>query len=108
MDFVWLMNRAKFILSDSGGVQKKALSLGKPVLVMRETTERQITERPEGVTAGTCRLVNTDPDKILKEVAVSLENPIECASRSSLQNPYGDGNAAKAIIRVLERKIPEP
>lgn len=96
-DFVWLMSKAKFILSDSGGVQEEAPSLGKPVLVMRETTER-----PEGVTAGTCRLVGTDPEKILTESAILLNDPTAYASRSSLQNPYGNGHAAKAIVRVLE------
>ncbi|MDB4805583.1 UDP-N-acetylglucosamine 2-epimerase (non-hydrolyzing) [Akkermansiaceae bacterium] len=99
-DFVWLMNQAKFILSDSGGVQEEAPSLGKPVLVMRETTER-----PEGVTAGTCRLVGTDPEKILGESAILLNDPAAYASRSSLQNPYGDGSAAKAIVRVLENSF---
>ena len=99
-DFVWLMNQAKFILSDSGGVQEEAPSLGKPVLVMRETTER-----PEGVTAGTCRLVGTDPDKILSESAILLSDPSAYAERSSLKNPYGDGTAAKAIVRVLEESF---
>ena len=99
-DFVWLMNKAKFILSDSGGVQEEAPSLGKPVLVMRETTER-----PEGVTAGTCRLVGTDPEKILKEASLLLDDPAEYDSRSSLQNPYGDGSAAKKIVRVLEQSF---
>lgn len=96
-DFVWLMSQAKFILSDSGGVQEEAPSLGKPVLVMRETTER-----PEGVTAGTCRLVGTDPEKILKESAILLNDPAAYASRSSLQNPYGDGKAATKIVEILE------
>jgi len=96
-DFVWLMNQAKFILSDSGGVQEEAPSLGKPVLVMRETTER-----PEGVTAGTCRLVGTDPDKILGESAILLNDPAAYASRSSLQNPYGDGKSASKIVAILE------
>ena len=99
-DFVWLMNQAKFILSDSGGVQEEAPSLGKPVLVMRETTER-----PEGVTAGTCRLVGTDTEKILSESAILLNDHEAYASRSSLQNPYGDGRAAKAIVRVLEQSF---
>ncbi|YCM42636.1 UDP-N-acetylglucosamine 2-epimerase (non-hydrolyzing) [Verrucomicrobiaceae bacterium 227] len=96
-DFVWLMNQAKFILSDSGGVQEEAPSLGKPVLVMRETTER-----PEGVSAGTCRLVGTDPEKILRESAILLNDPAEYASRSALQNPYGDGEAASKIVKILE------
>jgi UDP-N-acetylglucosamine 2-epimerase (non-hydrolysing) len=96
-DFVWLMNQAKVILSDSGGVQEEAPSLGKPVLVMRETTER-----PEGVTAGTCRLVGTDPEKILGESAILLNDPAAYASRSSLQNPYGDGKSASKIVKILE------
>lgn len=96
-DFIWLMNRCHFALSDSGGVQEEAPSLGKPVLVMRETTER-----PEGVEAGTCTLVGTDPDKIVREAAVLLDDPAEYTRRSALKNPYGDGKAAEKIRRVLE------
>jgi UDP-N-acetylglucosamine 2-epimerase (non-hydrolysing) len=99
-DFVWLMDRCRFILSDSGGVQEEAPSLGKPVLVMRETTER-----PEGVTAGTCRLVGTDPAKILEESARLLGDPAEYQRRSQLQNPYGDGKAAVRIREILERDL---
>lgn len=97
-DFVWLMNQAKFILSDSGGVQEEAPSLGKPVLVMRETTER-----PEGVTAGTCRLVGTDPEKILSEAAILLNDDEAYAKRSALKNPYGDGTASQIICDELEK-----
>lgn len=99
-DFVWLMDHATFLLSDSGGVQEEAPSLGKPVLVMRDTTER-----PEGVAAGTCRLVGTDPDKILNESRLLLSDPIEYTRRSALQNPYGDGKAAIRIREILEREI---
>jgi UDP-N-acetylglucosamine 2-epimerase (non-hydrolysing) len=99
-EFIWLMDRAYFILSDSGGVQEEAPSLGKPVLVMRETTER-----PEGVAAGTCRLVGTDREKILTETAVLLDNPDEYRKRSSLKNPYGDGTASLAIRQILELGI---
>lgn len=99
-DFVWLMDHATFLLSDSGGVQEEAPSLGKPVLVMRDTTER-----PEGVAAGTCRLVGTDPDKILNESRLLLNDPIEYTRRSALQNPYGDGKAAIRIREILEREI---
>lgn len=99
-DFVWLMNQAKFMLSDSGGVQEEAPSLGKPVLVMRETTER-----PEGVDAGTCRLVGTDPAKILEEAGILLGDADAYAQRSALQNPYGDGEAAKRIAAILERDL---
>src|ERR1035441_10161535 len=92
--FVWLMSQSHFILSDSGGVQEEAPSLGKPVLVMRDTTER-----PEGVQAGTCRLVGTDPEKILKESTLLLDDAGEYARLSRLNNPYGDGHAASRIVR---------
>ena len=101
-DFIWLMDRCTFLLSDSGGVQEEAPSLGKPVLVMRTTTER-----PEGVEAGTCRLVGTDKEKILREANLLLSNPDEYAKRSSLQNPYGDGKTAQRITEVLERDLGE-
>lgn len=97
LQFVWLMNRCSFLLSDSGGVQEEAPSLGKPVLVMRDTTER-----PEGVAAGTCRLVGTDPDRILLEASLLLDDTVEYQRRSALANPYGDGLAAKRICHVLE------
>jgi len=99
-DFVWLMNRCHFALSDSGGVQEEAPSLGKPVLVMRDTTER-----PEGVDAGTCLLVGTQPDKIVKEVQILLDDEAEYKRRSRLQNPYGDGQASSKIRRILENSL---
>lgn len=99
-DFVWLMDRCHFLLSDSGGVQEEAPSLGKPVLVMRESTER-----PEGVDAGTCRLVGTDPDRILAEAKLLLGDPEQYATRSQLKNPYGDGQSAMRIREILERDL---
>ncbi len=99
-DFIWLLDRCRFALSDSGGVQEEAPSLGKPVLVMRETTER-----PEGVAAGTCTLVGTDPAKIRAEAAVLLGDAAAYARRSSLKNPYGDGTASALIRRVLEADL---
>jgi len=99
-DFIWLLDRCTFALSDSGGVQEEAPSLGKPVLVMRETTER-----PEGVTAGTCTLVGTDPDKILSEAGILLTDPVEYARRAALKNPYGDGQTAGRIREILERDL---
>lgn len=96
-DFVWLMNRATFVLTDSGGVQEEAPSLGKPVLVMRDNTER-----PEGIAAGTCTLVGTDPTKICSAGAQLLTDPAEYARRAQIRNPYGDGKAAERIVRVLE------
>jgi UDP-N-acetylglucosamine 2-epimerase (non-hydrolysing) len=100
-DFIWLMDRAHFVLSDSGGVQEEAPSMGRPVLVMRTTTER-----PEGVDAGTCRLVGTDPKTIIAEAARLLDDDADYARRSRLQNPYGDGAAAGRIAHILAKEIP--
>lgn len=99
-DFVWLMDRATVILTDSGGVQEEAPSLGKPVLVLRNTTERV-----EAVAAGTCTLVGTDPARICQETTRLLNDPAEYLRRSRLQNPYGDGTAARKIREVLERDL---
>jgi UDP-N-acetylglucosamine 2-epimerase (non-hydrolysing) len=99
-EFVWLMNRCTFLLSDSGGVQEEAPSLGKPVLVMRDTTER-----PEGVDAGTCRLVGTNPDIIIREADLLLNNAAEYHRRSSLKNPYGDGQTSRKIREILEASL---
>jgi UDP-N-acetylglucosamine 2-epimerase (non-hydrolysing) len=99
-DFVWLMDRSTFILSDSGGVQEEAPSLGKPVLVLRDETER-----PEGVEAGTCRLVGTDPERIVQEAGFLLNNPAEYQRRSQLSNPYGDGTASLKIRQILESTL---
>jgi UDP-N-acetylglucosamine 2-epimerase (non-hydrolysing) len=99
-DFVWLMDRSTFVLTDSGGVQEEAPSLGKPVLVMRENTER-----PEGVTAGTSELVGTDADRIVAAATRLLSDPAEYARRSQLRNPYGDGDAAVRIARVMEAAL---
>ena len=87
------MDRAWIILTDSGGVQEEAPSLGKPVLVMRETTER-----PEAVDAGTVRLVGTDVDRIVSEANLLLTNLDEYQKMSTAHNPYGDGNACTRII----------
>lgn len=99
-DFIWLMDRAYFVLSDSGGVQEEAPSLGKPVLVMRDTTER-----PEGIEAGTCRLVGTNPEVIVREAARLIEDSGDYGLRAGLRNPYGDGMAAQRIVRQLEIDI---
>ena len=99
-DFVWLMDRCTFLLSDSGGVQEEAPSLGKPVLVMRDTTER-----PEGVDAGTCRLVGTDTQKIVEETSRLLTDRNEYQRRSSLKNPYGDGKTSELIRSILEKDL---
>ena len=94
--FVWMMNRSKLIITDSGGVQEEAPSLGKPVLVMRDTTER-----PEAVDAGTVVLVGTDKQKIVDEALVLLSNEERYATMSALHNPYGDGKAAQRIVDFL-------
>ncbi len=94
--FVDLMMRATLLLTDSGGVQEEGPSLGKPILVMRERTER-----PEAVAAGTVRLVGTDPDKIELEALKLLRDPRERALMSRVHNPYGDGHASGRIAGVL-------
>ncbi|HUH18012.1 non-hydrolyzing UDP-N-acetylglucosamine 2-epimerase [Albibacterium sp.] len=94
--FVWMMNRSKLIITDSGGVQEEAPSLGKPVLVMRDTTER-----PEAVVAGTVVLVGTDKQKIVDEALDLLSNKERYASMSALHNPYGDGKSAQRIVDFL-------
>ena len=95
-NFIWLMNRAKIIITDSGGVQEEAPSLGKPVLVMRDTTER-----PEAVEAGTVILVGTDKEKIVNETLDLLNNQDRFEQMSTLHNPYGDGNACNRIIEYI-------
>ncbi|QOD62090.1 UDP-N-acetylglucosamine 2-epimerase (non-hydrolyzing) [Polaribacter haliotis] len=94
--FVWLMNKSYLIITDSGGVQEEAPSLGKPVLVMRDTTER-----PEAVDAGTVILVGTDIQKIIKETQELLDNSERYSLMSSLHNPYGDGRACERIIKFI-------
>ena len=94
--FVWLMNQSFLIITDSGGVQEEAPSLGKPVLVMRETTER-----PEAVKAGTVLLVGTDKEKIYQEATKLLTNKKEYELMGKLHNPYGDGKACKRIVEQI-------
>lgn len=98
LPFVALMKRSFLILTDSGGVQEEAPTLGKPVIVMRETTER-----PEAVAAGTVRLAGTDPDRIVGEVARLLDDPTAYQTMSAAHNPYGDGLAAQRIAAELQR-----
>jgi UDP-N-acetylglucosamine 2-epimerase (non-hydrolysing) len=97
LPFVYLMERSYLILTDSGGVQEEAPSLGKPVLVMRDTTER-----PEAVDAGTVKLVGTDYDSIVKNVSILLNNEHEYIRMAQALNPYGDGNASSRIVSVLK------
>lgn len=97
LDFHNFLNRSHLILTDSGGIQEEAPSLGKPVLVMRDTTER-----PEGIKAGTLKLVGTNEDTIYKEFKNLLENKEEYMKMSKASNPYGDGFASKRIADILE------
>lgn len=94
--FVALMDRARFLISDSGGVQEEAPALGRPVLVLRNKTER-----PEGVHAGSAKLVGTDPDRIVHEAVKLLEDPGHYASMSTPRFPYGDGHASERIAERL-------
>jgi UDP-N-acetylglucosamine 2-epimerase (non-hydrolysing) len=95
-EFVWLMDRCTLILTDSGGVQEEAPSVKKPVLVMRETTER-----PEAMDAGAVELVGTDVTKIIDRVSGLLEDPADYASHIIETNPYGDGKAAARIVKLI-------
>lgn len=95
--FVWLMNQSYIIITDSGGVQEEAPSLGKPVLVMRDTTER-----PEAVEAGTVILVGTNKNKIINECLDLLNNKERYEQMSALHNPYGDGKACERIVKYIK------
>ena len=99
LEFVYLMNKANIVLTDSGGIQEEAPGLGKPVLVMRDTTER-----PEALASGTVHLVGTDYDKIVTEVSTLLDDPKAYESRSKAVNPYGDGQACRRIADALAGK----
>lgn len=98
LDFHNFLNRSYMILTDSGGIQEEAPSLGKPVLVMRDTTER-----PEGIAAGTLKLVGTDEENIYHHFKLLLEDDDEYKKMSKASNPYGDGFACKRIADILER-----
>ena len=95
--FLYVMSKAYFIITDSGGVQEEAPSLGKPVLVMRDTTER-----PEAVKAGTVKLVGTNKDMIIKEAQKLIDDKIEYNKMSKAHNPYGDGKASERIVAILK------
>lgn len=102
LEFVYLMSKANIVLTDSGGIQEEAPGLGKPVLVMRETTER-----PEALSSGTVHLVGTDYDKIMYEVSILLDDPAAYQKMSKAVNPYGDGKACNRIVQVLKNEIVE-
>jgi UDP-N-acetylglucosamine 2-epimerase (non-hydrolysing) len=98
--FAHLLGLAEIMLTDSGGVQEEAPALGKPVLVMRETTER-----PEGVTAGTARLVGTDSDRIVTEIFTLLDDKAAYEAMARAHNPFGDGTSARQIVEILGNEI---
>jgi UDP-N-acetylglucosamine 2-epimerase (non-hydrolysing) len=97
LEFVYLMEKSYLVLTDSGGIQEEAPGLGKPVLVMRDTTER-----PEALIAGTVHLVGTDHDLIVSEVSTLLEDQQAYAKMSAAVNPYGDGKACERIVNALK------
>lgn len=102
LEFVHLMSKATIVLTDSGGIQEEAPGLGKPVLVMRDTTER-----PEALASGTVHLVGTDYDKIVNEVSTLLDDSAAYEAMSHAVNPYGDGKACSRIVEVLSGKTME-
>jgi UDP-N-acetylglucosamine 2-epimerase (non-hydrolysing) len=99
-EFVHLMSRADLVLTDSGGVQEEAPSLGKPVLVLRE-----VTERPEGVHAGTAMVVGTDTERIVSAASELLTSPEAYARMANAVNPYGDGRASERIVAALAERL---
>jgi UDP-N-acetylglucosamine 2-epimerase len=101
LPFLWLLDRADIVLTDSGGIQEEAPSLGKPVLVARD-----VTERPEAVEAGTVRLVGTDRARIVAEVSRLLDDPAAYAAMARAVNPYGDGKACGRIADFLDARLP--
>lgn len=102
LEFVYLMEKSTIVLTDSGGIQEEAPGLGKPVLVMRDTTER-----PEALSSGTVHLVGTDYNKIVSEVSNLLDNEKEYKKMSKAVNPYGDGKACNRIVRILNGEYVE-
>jgi len=96
--FVFLMSQSNIILTDSGGIQEEAPSLGVPVLVMRDTSER-----PEGIEAGSARLVGTDIETIVVETQKLLDNDDEYKRMANVINPYGEGNASKRIVEIISK-----
>lgn len=99
-EFIYIMNESYFIITDSGGIQEEAPSLGKPVLVMRNTTER-----PEAVKAGTVKLVGTDKNKLIKEAQTLIDNKFEYEKMAKAHNPYGDGRACAGIVSFLQQDL---
>ncbi len=97
-ELIWLMQRCRLVLTDSGGIQEEGPSLHKPILVLRETTER-----PEALAAGATRLAGTAPDRIVRETCQLLDDPADYARMASAGNPYGDGHAGERIVSAIVR-----
>jgi UDP-N-acetylglucosamine 2-epimerase (non-hydrolysing) len=97
---IWLMHASYLILTDSGGVQEEAPTLGKPVLVMRE-----VTERTEGIAAGTAKLVGTNPEVILREARKLLHDHEAYAAMANAVNPYGDGTTSQTIVQFVKAQL---
>ena len=102
LEFIYLMEKSTLVLTDSGGIQEEAPGLGKPVLVMRDTTER-----PEALKSGTVHLVGTNHDLIVSEVSTLLDDPVAYERMSKAVNPYGDGKACNRIVRALKGENPD-
>lgn len=102
LEFVYLMEKSTIVLTDSGGIQEEAPGLGKPVLVMRDTTER-----PEALKSGTVHLVGTNHDLIVSEVSMLLDDPAAYERMSKAVNPYGDGKACARIVKALKGEVPD-
>ena len=96
LPFVFLMNKSTLVITDSGGIQEEAPALGKPVLVMRNTTER-----PEAVEEGTAKLVGTDPHQIIQATMALLDDAQTYQQMAQAKNPYGDGHSAQTIISLM-------
>ena len=97
LEFVYLMSKSHIVLTDSGGIQEEAPGLGKPVLVMRDTTER-----PEALESGTVHLVGTSYEKIVNEVSLLLDDSKAYMAMAKATNPYGDGKASLRIVKILK------
>ena len=100
LPFIYLLKNSYLVLTDSGGIQEEAPGLGKPVLVMRN-----ITERPEAVESGIVKLVGTDKNKIISEVSKLMDDKHYYLQMAKANNPYGDGKAAERIVKIIKTKI---
>ena len=100
LPFVWLMDQSDLILTDSGGIQEEGPSFGKPVLVMRD-----VTERPEAIEAGTVKLVGTNKQRIVESIELLLGNEQEYRAMASARNPFGNGDAAKQIVNIVKQEL---